>query len=133
MSEKFSSWTKKPNKQSHRFVIFRRNIDSQSVYAVLSKSLVSLGIDNTRGNPGNSGQFWALRFSTDLSKILFTACVKYYLLSILNTILFCFKSQLFNVKLIFPYFMKKIYSDVLGSRIEMFLVLTLTKKNYSKA
>ena len=36
---------------------FRRNIDSQSVYAVLSKSLVSLGIDNTRGNPGIQDSF----------------------------------------------------------------------------
>ena len=91
---------------------FRRNIDSQSVYAVLSKSLVSLGIDNTRGNPGNSGQFWALRFSTDLSKILCTACVKYYLLSILNTILFCRLLFIIRIKLIFFFYLCKNYTKL---------------------
>ena len=84
---------------------------------ILVKSL-SENYHYTRDNPVKSEQFSARRFTTDISKNLPTAYVKYYLLSIQDTILFCFKSKIIEAILIFFYFMKQYTQRAYGVKTD---------------
>ena len=63
-------------------------------------------------NPCYSGQFSLLLISTDISKNWPIASLKYYLLSILNTILFCRLLFIIRIKLIFFFYLCKNYTKL---------------------
>ena len=99
--------------EQYSSIVNRRNENASSIlgnYTIMYKLTNDTELLGARGNPGNSGQFSARQFSTEMSKTLRTAYVKYYLLSIKETILFCFKSKLIGANLIFFLFYETIYT-----------------------